>query len=43
LVKGKSKAVDRIELPARPTEALVNDGSVPESNMKNNSMPVAPK
>jgi hypothetical protein len=43
LVKGKSKAVGRIELPARPTEALVNDGSVPESNMKNNSMPVAPK
>ena len=43
LVKGKSKAVDRVEVPATPTEAVVNDGSVPESNMNNNSMAVAPK
>ena len=43
LVKGKSKAVDRVEVPTMPTEAVVNDGSVPESNMNNNAMAVAPK
>jgi hypothetical protein len=43
LVKGKSKAVDRVEVPTTPTEAVVNDGSVPESNMDNNAMAVAPK
>jgi len=36
-VAAKAKAVVRIELPATPTEATVNDGSVPESNMSNNS------
>ena len=40
LVKGKSKAVDRVELPAAPNEVVVNDGSVPESNMSNNAMAV---
>ncbi len=43
LVKGKSKAVERVEVPTMPTEAVVNDGSVPESNMNNNAMAVAPK
>ena len=42
LVKGKSKAVDRVEVPTAPSEAVVNDGSVPESNMNNNAMAVAP-
>ena len=42
LVKGKSKAVDRFEVPTMPNEAVVNDGSVPESNMNNNSMVVTP-
>ena len=40
LVKGKSKAVDRVEVPTTPNEAVVNDGSVPESNMNNNAMAV---
>jgi len=43
LAKGKNKAVDRIEVPTAPKEAVVNDGSVPESNMNNNSLAVAPK
>ena len=44
LVKGKGKAVERIEVPATPTEAVVNDGSVPESNTTNNALAVvAPK
>ncbi len=43
LVKGKSKGVERVEVPTAPTEASVNDGSVPESNTKNNSLAVAPK
>jgi hypothetical protein len=42
LVKAKDKAVDRIEAPAMPTEVVVNDGSVPESDMTNNSF-VIPK
>ena len=41
LVKGKNKAVDRIEVPTAPLEAVVNDGSVPESNTSNNSLPIA--
>lgn len=43
LVKGKSKAVERLEVPTTPTEAVVNDGSVPESDTNNNSMPIAPR
>ncbi|MGZ4823024.1 MAG: hypothetical protein ACXVZT_00315 [Terriglobales bacterium] len=42
LVKGKSKAVERIEVPIPPAEVWVNDGSVPESNMNNNSFTIAP-
>lgn len=35
-VRGKSKAVIRIETPAVAQEIVVNDGSVPESNVTNN-------
>lgn len=37
LVKAKDKAVERIEVPIMPTEVIVNDGSVPESDMTNNT------
>jgi aminopeptidase N len=40
LVKGKNKAVERIEVPTAPIEAVVNDGSVPESKLKNNSLAI---
>ncbi|MGH9503374.1 MAG: hypothetical protein ACRD20_11050 [Terriglobales bacterium] len=33
---GKSKAIIRVECPAAPEEIVVNDGSVPESDMSNN-------
>ena len=36
-VRAKDKAVIRIEVPADPQEIVVNDGSVPESNMANNT------
>ena len=36
LVRGKSKAILRIEALSAPREIVVNDGSVPESNMRNN-------
>jgi hypothetical protein len=35
-VKAKSKGVIRVELPKAPGEIVVNDGSVPESDMTNN-------
>jgi hypothetical protein len=35
-VRGKSKGVVRIATPKPPTEIVVNDGSVPESDMSNN-------
>jgi aminopeptidase N len=37
LVKGKSKTVYHMQLPAQPTSATVNDGSVPEANVSNNT------
>jgi hypothetical protein len=40
LVKAKDKTVDRIEIPVMPTEVVVNDGSVPESDMTNNSFKI---
>ncbi len=43
VVKGKETGVVRIEIPTAPTEASVNDGSVPESNLDNNALPVAAK
>jgi hypothetical protein len=36
LVRGKSKAIIRIEAISTPREIVVNDGSVPESDMSNN-------
>jgi hypothetical protein len=36
-VHAKNKAVIRVEVPAAPQEIVVNDGSVPESNMTNNT------
>ncbi len=36
LVRGKSKATIRIEAMSTPLEIVVNDGSVPESDMRNN-------
>jgi hypothetical protein len=38
-----SKVVTRIEVPAAPTEVVVNDGSVPESDVSNNSLRIEPK
>jgi hypothetical protein len=35
-VRGKSKGVIRVATPKPPTEVVVNDGSVPESDMSNN-------
>jgi aminopeptidase N len=36
VVRGKSNAVIRLEVPKPPEEIVVNDGSVPESDMTNN-------
>jgi hypothetical protein len=36
-VRGKSTASIRMEAPSAPQEVVVNDGSVPESNLANNS------
>jgi len=35
-VRGKSTATLRVELPSTPIEVVVNDGSVPESDLSNN-------
>jgi len=40
-VAGKSKASIRIELPSSPQQVEVNDGSVPESDLSNNTMKIA--
>jgi aminopeptidase N len=39
-VHAKDKATIRIETPAAPQEILVNDGSVPESDLTNNTFKV---
>jgi hypothetical protein len=39
-VRGKNKAVLRVEASALPAEIVVNDGSVPESNLTDNSFKV---
>ncbi len=36
-VRAKSKATTRIEIPSPPQEVAVNDGSVPESDITNNT------
>jgi hypothetical protein len=43
LVPGKSKAVIRIEAASTPQEIVVNDGSVPESDMSNNVYKIEPQ
>jgi hypothetical protein len=40
-VRGKSKGVVRVTTPKPPTEVVVNDGSVPESDMSNNVFKIA--
>jgi hypothetical protein len=39
-VRGKSKAVVRFEVPTPPQEVIVNDGSVPESDLTNNTFKI---
>jgi len=39
-VLAKNKAVIRIEVPSAPQEIVANDGSVPESDIKNNTFKV---
>lgn len=45
LVKAKSSAVQRVQMPTSPDLAIVNDGSVPESDTTNNEykFPVSAK
>lgn len=40
LVKAHDKSVERIEVPDLPTEVIVNDGSVPESDTSNNTFKI---
>jgi hypothetical protein len=39
-VRANSKGVIRVEVPALPQQVIVNDGSVPESDMTNNTLKV---
>jgi len=41
-VRAKSKGVIRVEVPKYPQEVVVNDGSVPESDLTNNTFKVQP-
>jgi hypothetical protein len=41
-VRAKDKATIRIETPSAPSEVVVNDGSVPESDLSNNTFHVEP-
>lgn len=43
LVPAHGKGVARLLIPEKPKEASVNDGSVPESDLSNNSAPVPEK
>ena len=43
LVKANSKEVLRISFPVRPDEAIVNDGTVPEYDRKNNTFTFGPE
>jgi hypothetical protein len=40
VVQAKNKAVIRVEVPVAPQEIVVNDGSVPESDMTNNTFKI---
>ncbi len=42
-VRAKTKGVIRVELPAAPQEIVVNDGSVPESDLTNNVYKIRPE
>jgi len=42
-VRAKAKASIRIEVPAAPSEVAVNDGSVPEVQLKNNVLKITPE
>jgi hypothetical protein len=42
-VRAKSKAVIRVETSAAPIEIVVNDGSVPESDISNNTFKIEPE
>jgi hypothetical protein len=35
-VRAKSTATTRVQLPAAPSQIMINDGSVPESDFTNN-------
>jgi hypothetical protein len=39
-VHGKNKGVIRVEVPGTPQQVVVNDGSVPESDMTNNTFKI---
>jgi hypothetical protein len=39
-MRGKDKGVIRVEVPSPPLEIVVNDGSVPESDMTNNTFKI---
>ena len=41
-VRAKNKGVIRVEVPSAPQEIVVNDGSVPESDLTNNTLKVEP-
>jgi len=40
-VRAKTTATTRVEVPGTPTEIVVNDGSVPESDMTNNTFKIS--
>jgi len=42
VIRGKRNAVIRVEVPNQPEEIVVNDGSVPESDMTNNVFKIDP-
>jgi hypothetical protein len=42
VVRGKSNGVIRVEVPKPPEEIVVNDGSVPESDLTNNTFKIEP-
>jgi hypothetical protein len=39
-VRGRAKAIVRIQVPAEPEAIVVNDGSVPESDITNNTFAI---
>jgi hypothetical protein len=42
VIRGKRNAVIRVEVPNQTEEIVVNDGSVPESDMTNNVFKIDP-